>query len=267
MVNRIWHYHFGRGLVATPSDFGFNGGKPSHPELLDWLAAEFTASGGSIKKLHRIILLSNTYRQSSRPLPNPPPRAGGGQGGGAAALDADNALLWRFAPRRLEGEAVRDAMLAVSGRLHRSGGGPSFRPFTIKVFNSTFYELTDRDEPEFNRRTVYRMNVNSAKSPFLDAFDCPDPSVKAPLRSTTTTPLQALGLMNNAFVQRQARYFAALVKAEAEPAAQVSLAYRVALGRPPTQEESVAAATLVREQGAETLCWVLLNSSEFLYLP
>src|SRR5262249_25124017 len=130
LVNRVWHYHFGRGLLATPSDFGASGNRPSHPELLDWLAGDFLAHGWSVKHLHRLILLSNTYQQSSRFDER------------AAAQDADNRGLWRFSPRRLEGEAVRDAMLSISGQLYRQLGGPSFRPFTIAVFNSHFYTLT-----------------------------------------------------------------------------------------------------------------------------
>src|SRR5262249_38253454 len=137
MVNRIWHYHFGRGIVGTPNDFGFNGDRPTHAELLDWLASEFNAPsplGGegrgegsaSIKKLHRLLLLSSTSRQPSRLDPQ------------AAAVDADNRWLWRFPPRRLEGEAVRDAMLAVSGQLNPQMAGPSFRPFTVEVFGSYF---------------------------------------------------------------------------------------------------------------------------------
>jgi hypothetical protein len=263
LVNRVWQWHFGKGLVETPSDFGFNGGKPAHPELLDWLASEFMAgaSGGlharrwSLKELHRLIVLSNTYRQSSR------------FDARSAAVDADNRLLWRFEPRRLEGEAVRDAMLAASGELNRTLGGPSFRPFTVTVFNSHFYTLTDPLGPDFNRRTVYRMNVNSAKSPLLDAFDCPDPSVKMPRRSTTTTPLQALALMNNSFVLRQTKHFAARVQREAgtETECQVTLAYRLALGRGPRPAEARQAAELVRQHGLEALCWALLNASEFLY--
>jgi hypothetical protein len=138
----------------------------------------------------------------------------------------------------------------------------------MTVFNSTFYTLTDPLGPEYNRRTVYRMNINSAKSPLLDAFDCPDPSVKMPRRSTTTTPLQALGLMNNSFVQRQAKHFAERVRREArgDTAAEVAWAYRVAFGRPPKPAEAERAAKLVREHGLENLCWVLLNTSEFLYL-
>jgi hypothetical protein len=256
LVNRVWHYHFGQGLVSTTSDLGFNGGRPSHPELLDWLATQFIASGGSLKMLHRTIMLSSTYRQSSR------------YSAEAAARDAGNRLLWRFAPRRLEGESMRDAMLAVSGQLNPRIGGPSFRPFIVKVFNSSFYELIDPLGPEFNRRTVYRINVNSAKSPLLDAFDCPDPSVKTPARAVTTTPLQALGLMNNSFVLRQARFLAARVRREAQNdlSEQVKLAYRLTLGRKPTGREQIRTMPLGKEHGIETVCWVLLNASEFLYI-
>jgi hypothetical protein len=256
MVNRVWHYHFGRGLVATPNDFGTLGEPPSHPELLDWLADEFVRNGWSVKHLHRLMVLSTAYRQGSRFDEK------------ASAVDAENRLLWRFAPRRLEGEAVRDAMLSVSGQLNQQMTGPSFRPFTATVFNSTFYTLTDPETPEFNRRTVYRMNVNSAKSPLLDGLDCPDPSVKMPRRAVTTTPLQALGLMNNSFVHRQAKRFAERVRKDAgdDPTTQVRRAYLLALAREPGDVETQRALTLVKEQGLESLCWVLFNASELLYL-
>jgi hypothetical protein len=255
MVNRVWHYHFGTGLVATPNDFGANGDRPSHQELLDWLVKDFLASGGSLKALHRRIMRSNAYRQSSRFAPK------------AAAIDSEDRLLWRYPPRRLEGEAIRDAMLYASGELNSELGGPSFRPFTVTIFNSSFYTLIDPGTPEFNRRTVYRINVNSAKSPLLDALDCPDPSVKTPKRSLTTTPLQALGLMNNSFVLRQAQRLAARTAAETSSglASQVNRAYRLTLGRGPTPQESASSVSLAREHGVEAVAWVLFNSSEFLY--
>ncbi|HEX5269209.1 MAG TPA: DUF1553 domain-containing protein, partial [Gemmataceae bacterium] len=216
----------------------------------------FVRSGWSVKHVQRLILLSATYRQSARPNAT------------AAAVDADNRLLWRFPSRRLEAETVRDAMLSVGGRLNPRMGGPSFRPFTVTVFNSTFYTLTDEATPETRRRTVYRMCVNSAKDPLLETLDCPDPSVKAPRRAVTTTPLQALGLMNSAFVRRQAKGFAERVEREAgdDAAARVVLAYKLALGRPPTDAEKERAVGHVREYGVESLCWVLLNASEFLYI-
>jgi mono/diheme cytochrome c family protein len=256
MVNRIWQYHFGKGLVETPSDFGFNGGRPSHPELLDWLAEQFRAGGWSVKRMHRLIMLSATYRQSSRFDRR------------AAGFDADDRLLWRFPPRRLEGEAVRDAMLAVSGELNGRVGGPSFRPFMVTTLLTNFYHPLDDGRPDFNRRTVYRMSVNTGRSPLLAALDCPAPSVTMPRRQPTTTSLQALALMNDSFVQRQARRFAERVKTSAgdDPDAQVTLAYRLALARPPRAEERSATAALVREHGLDSACWVLLNASEFLYV-
>ncbi len=287
IVNRIWHYHFGRGIVASPNDFGFNGEPPSHPELLDWLAATFAAKddgkpksmgqlvngrssgidpltnlpidyscGWSLKRLHRLILLSSTYRQSSTFNP------------AAARVDADDRLLWRFAPQRLEGEAVRDALLSVSGQLNPALGGPSFRPFKVVIDNSTFYEQFDSAAPEYNRRTVYRANVNSAKNVLLETLDCPDPSTKTPRRAVTTTPLQALELMNNSFVLRQSREFEKRLEKEAgtETDARITLAFRLALGRAPTTAESRQAVGLVATSGLETFCWTLLNSSEFLYV-
>ena len=288
MVNRVWHYHFGRGIVGSPNDFGFNGDRPSHPELLDWLAAEFVRSNGvsqvpeavphvgtleyennirtsaaslqysstpwSIKRLHRLIMLSNTYRQSARYNPR------------AAEIDADDRLLWRFAPQRLEGEAVRDAMLSVSGQLNPAMGGPSFRPFTIYVNHSHLYSIIDPIGPEFDRRTIYRINVNSAKNPLLETLDCPDPSTKTPRRTTTTTPLQALALMNNSFVLRQAEKLAERVRSEVDVSKQISLAYRLTLGRPPNAKEAKRGARLSQEHGLSNLCWALLNSSEFLYV-
>ncbi len=256
MANRVWHFHFGQGLVSSPNDFGASGARPTHPELLDWLAVKFIESGWSVKALHRLIVNSATYRQSSA------------FNGKAAALDADNQWLWRFTPRRLEAEAVRDAMLAVGGQLNPAMGGPSFRPFTITEFNAAFYHLVDRDEPEFNRRTIYRANVNSGKDPLLEAFDCPDPSVKTPRRGVTTTPLQALELMNNSFVQRQAKLLAerALKGKGKDIDAAIESAYRMALGRPPTAEESARASAAAKERGIDGVCWALLNSTEFVYV-
>ena len=256
MVNRIWHYHFGAGIVPNPSDLGVNGGAPSHPELLDWLAVRFVSGGWSVKKLHREILLSQTYQQSSASRPE------------AAAKDADNRLLWRFSPQRLEGEAIRDAMLSAAGRLNARMTGPSFRPFTSEMKGSlSIYTPMDSEDPELNRRTVYRMNVNSGGSPLLDALDCPVPSVKTPRRATTTTPLQALSLMNSPFVVRLARSFALRISQEVggDPAAQIDRAFRLALGRPPDAKEIGWSQALLEQQGLPALCWGLFNTDEFLY--
>jgi hypothetical protein len=286
MVNRVWQFHFGQGLVTTPSDFGLSGARPSHPELLDWLASEFIASGWSVKALHRLILTSATYRQASGErvisgsvISN---QSGRRNASGslntdtlntdyfreASAKDADNTLLWRFTPRRLEAEAVRDAMLAVSGQLNPQFGGPSFRPFTTSEYGATFFHLFDKGEPEFNRRTVYRMNINSGKEPLLDAFDCPDPSVKTPRRGVTTTPLQALSVMNGSFVQRQAGELAkrALQSADGDLPRAVNAAYELALSRPATAAEQSRAEAAARERGLASVCWALLNSTEFVYV-
>src|SRR5262249_49420299 len=240
----------------TPNDLGASGAKPSHPELIDWLASYFMDHEWSVKELHRLIVNSATYRQGSF------------FNKAAAAVDADNQLLWRFTPRRLEAEAIRDTMLAISGDINFDQGGPSFRPFDTKEFNATFYLVADKIGPQFNRRTVYRMNVNSGKDPLLDSFDCPDPSVKTPRRGTTTTPLQALGLMNDSFVQRQAARLAegASREAQGDLANAVRLAYRRAVGRVPTAEETSRARAAARERGLDSVCWALFNSTEFVYV-
>ncbi|HAM73835.1 MAG TPA: hypothetical protein DCM86_19565 [Verrucomicrobiales bacterium] len=256
MMNRVWQFHFGQGLVATPNDLGRSGSAPTHPELLDWLAATFIRSGWSLKAMHRLIVTSAAYRQSSR------------FDSASAAADADNLLLWRYAPRRLEAEMLRDAMLSVSGELNPAVGGPSFRSFDVLTFPANAYVPRDKTGPEFNRRSVYRMNVNSGKEPLMDAFDCPDPAVKTPRRGVTITPLQALALMNNSFVQRQAERLAARAKSVGGEgmADGVSTAYRLALGRSPTPQESAAAQGVSRDRGLLPICWALLNSTEFLYI-
>jgi len=255
MVNRVWQWHFGQALVSTPNDFGSSGSKPTHPELLDWLACFFRDQGWSLKALHRVILLSATYRQDSHYDPH------------AGEADAENGLLWRFAPRRLEAEVIRDSMLTASGEMNWVMGGPSFRPFEALKFPANAYVPVDKTGADYNRRTVYRMNVNSGKEPLLDALDCPDPSVKTPRRGSTTTPLQALGLMNNSFVLRQARRLAERCEASADgrPARAVDEAYRLVLGRRPTEHEAGAALVVARERGLASVTWALFNSTEFVY--
>ena len=283
MANRVWHLHFGQGLVATPSDFGVSGARPTHPALLDWLAAKFIESGWSVKALHRLIVNSATYRQGSGEgvtsrsvISN---QSGVPSGSStespsahyfrkAVAIDADNTLLWRYPPRRLEAEAVRDAVLSVSGQLNLMAGGPSFRPFDALKFPANAYVPADKIGTNYNRRTVYRMNVNSGKEPLLDAFDCPDPSVKTPRRGVTTTPLQALGLMNNSFVQRQAGHLAerALKESDNDLSRAIPAAYRLALGRAPTGDETQRALAAARDRSLTNVCWALLNSTEFVYV-
>ena len=257
MVNRVWQYHFGQGLASNPSDLGFNGGEPSHPELLDWLAAEFAREGWSLKQLHKRILMSRAYRQSSR------------WNAEAASVDADNRLVWRFTPRRITGEDVRDSMLAVSGDLNPSVHGPSYRPFDIGAGPGSLrrYELTSRDSPDLRRRTVYRMNTITGGDPMLEALDCPLPAVKAPKRPATTTAIQALSLMNNAFVQHRAEGFATRMQQEAPTLdSQIKRAFSLAYGRLPDADELASSRAVVDEHGWTSLSWGILNTSEFLYV-
>jgi hypothetical protein len=254
MVNRVWHHHFGTGLVETPSDFGFNGGRPSHPELLDWLAADF-ATDYSLKRLHKLIVTSTTYRQASTPRKD------------ALAVDADNRLLWRMKPRRLEGEAVRDSMLAVSGLLNREVGGKGFSDYKERNFNGTaYYDPFDPDSPEAQRRSIYRFTPRGGNTGLLDAFDCPDPAAAAPRRAITTTPLQALSLWNGGFALRVSGAFADRVAKEhpGDVAKQVTRAWRLAFGREPTTAERALAEKLVADHGLKALTRSLFNANEFL---
>ena len=260
-VNRLWHHHFGTGIVDTPSDFGFNGGRPTHPELLDFLAARFLANGARTKEIQRLIVTSAAYKQDSRAR-NP----------AAAAIDADNRLLWRSNLRRLEGEAVRDAALAVGGALNPTLGGPSYRDLRTGSgkmgTNTEFGEPSGEFGPAVNRRTLYRLWARSGNEPLLESFDCPDPSVLSPKRTRTITPIQALSLLNGPFAERCAAELAGRVRREssADPEAQVERAYRLALGRLPRPAERTAASGFVASRGLESFCLVLLNTNEFLYL-
>ncbi len=257
MVNRVWHYHFGTGIVDTPNDLGFNGGRPSHPELLDWLAVKFITSGYRLKSLHRLIVTSAAYRQASSFNKT------------AYAKDAGNRLLWRYPPRRVEAEVLRDTILQTSGALNRAGGGPGFEDVTITSNNgTTYYAPVDRESDAHHRRTVYRFSPRGGRSSVLDTFDCPDPSTAAPRRSVTTTPLQALSLLNNAFVLRMAELFAKRVQDTSgeEVRAQISTAWQLALGRTPDKTEYRSAAKLVADHGLATLCRALFNSNEFVVI-
>ncbi len=256
IVNRVWQWHLGTGFVDTPNDFGAAGGAPTHPELLDRLAVDFMKSGWSLKWLHRQILLSRTYRQSSA------------HNEVAAKLDADNRLLWRFSPRRLEAEAVRDTLLTLSGEIDFRMGGPGYMPWNLRIDNTHFYTWEDKTGPDFNRRTVYRIGVQSARDPLLDALDCPNLSTRTPTRSSTTTPIQALALMNNAFVQRQTALFANRLAgiSPGDQPRQIELAYQLAYARLPTQAEAGRAREAAAGHGLKSLCWAIFNSNELVYL-
>jgi hypothetical protein len=253
MVNRVWHGHFGQGIVRTPSDFGFNGDRPSHPELLDWLASEYQANGWQLKPLHRLIVLSATYRQASR------------LDAEAAGRDAGNRLLWRFRPRRLEAEAIRDAMLQVSGALDRRMGGKGYNLWDYSGYVIVFTPKTELGPNEF-RRMIYQFKPRLQQDGTFGAFDCPDATQTAPRRNISTTALQALNLLNDPFVHGQAVRFAKRVHTEAgsDPASQVVRAFRLAFQREPTIDESAAAVKLLQEHGLEVLCRALFNANEFV---
>jgi hypothetical protein len=257
IVNRLWQHHFGVGLVDTPNDFGFNGGRPSHPQLLDWLAATLIERNWSLKQLQRAIVLSATYRQSFA------------DNAAAVKEDADNRWLWRRNPRRLEAEAIRDAVLAAAGELQQTLGGPGFRDFKEVFRSGTYtYEPAAKFDPAFNRRSIYRTWNRGGRSGLLDAFDCPDPSVTAPKRAVTTTPLQALALFNDVFILRMATRMAQRAE-RAEPgnvAGQITRAFQWSFGRDPAPDEQSAARSLVVSHGLAALARAIFNSNEFLYV-
>ncbi len=260
-VNRLWYHHFGQGLVENPSDFGFNGGRPSHPELLDYLATRFTSGGWKVKSMHRLLVNSAAYRQESRV-----------RNERAEGLDADNRLLWRANRTRLEAESVRDATLAVSGALNPRVGGPSFVDVRLNRKgangNHEFADPTGDFTDEVNRRTIYRLWARSGGNPMLESLDCPDPSVMAPRRTRTITPIQALSLSNNVFMEKCAQRFAGRLRREAgdDVAKQIDRAWRLAFARPPNEREIQAGRSFVARRGLEPFCLALFNTNEFLFL-
>ena len=259
IVNRVWHYHFGRGIVDTPDDFGRMGGEPSHTELLDWLAAELRDGGGSLKNLHRLIVNCATYRQVSSIRDE------------AAAVDADNRLLWRQNRRRLEAEAIRDAVLATAGTLGLTMGGPGWQDFVIEHPEQSphyRYDLADpRDESTW-RRGVYRFVVRSQTQPFMTCLDCADPSMRVANRNESVSALQSLALLNNGFMLVQAERFARRVQREAGGSidAQVRRAFRLALGREPDDVERDTLIVLAEAHGLANTCRAILNLNEFAYV-
>ncbi len=257
-VNRIWHYHFGRGLVETPSDFGFNGGRPSHPDLLDHLAFRFREGGWKLKPLQRLIVTSATYRQASRQTSSK-----------AEQTDAENTLLWKANRRRLEGEAVRDSMLKVAGVLKTDVGGPSFRDVKVNLGNNhEFTDPTDEFTDSTHRRTIYRLWARSGNHPLLEALDCPEPSVMMPRRTRTITPVQALAMENDALVEHCSKKAAERVRKEAgdDVNRQVERAWKLALSRGPSEREATLAREFVKRRGLDQLMLVLFNTNEFLFV-
>ncbi len=257
IVNRVWLYHFGQGLVDTPNDFGRMGGKPSHPELLDWLAVEFRDSGQSLKRLHRLIVTSSTYRQTS--IDNT----------AYARIDGGNRLLWRTNRRRLDAESIRDAVLAISGKLDPRMYGPGFRTFGFLDDHSPHYKYEEHnpDDPAGQRRSVYRFLVRSVPDPFMETLDCPDPSLRVEKRNESLTALQALALLNDKFMLRMAEHFAGRVEKRSDDLpGQVAAAYRLALGRRPTTEERRVLLNYARKHGLANTCRLILNTNEFSFI-
>jgi hypothetical protein len=265
IVNRAWHHHFGAGIVATPNDFGHMGGLPSHPELLDWLAATFRDEGGSLKKLHRLIVTSETYRQSSRTADLDPAYAKE-----AAAQDADNRLLWRMNRTRLDAECIHDAVLAAAGRLDLRMGGPSDQQFTmtkgVQVTPMLDYNAFDV-ESSAARRSVYRFLFRTLPDPLMEALDCPAGDQITPARTNSVTVQQALALWNSAFVLHNAQHLSERLSREAKDAdAQIVLASKLLFGREPTDAERTRLTDYATKHGLANLCRLLFNENEFVFV-
>jgi hypothetical protein len=256
IANRVWQWHFGEGLVDTSSDFGANGARPTHPELLDFLAAELMEHDWSLRHLHRLIATSATYRQSSR------------LNADALARDAGTRWLWRYPPRRLEAEALRDSILSVSGSLDLAPGGPSVSPFEPNANYVRVYAPKTSFAPADFRRSVYMTKVRMHVDPTFGAFDCPDGGQSAAKRTRSTTPLQALNLLNSPLLLDQAERFADRLKREAgdDAAAQVARAFASAYSRAPSDEEGSACHQVIEQHGLLILCRAILNSNEFVFI-
>jgi cytochrome c553 len=255
LANRLWHYHFGTGIVSTPSDFGFLGGQPSHPELLDWLAVELQRHDWRLKPMHRQIMLSQTYQQS------------GDYRADAFVVDGESRLLWRFPPRRLSGEEIRDTTLAVSGKLDLQMGGLGFRLFKYVQDNVATYHPLDEHSPETYRRAVYHHNARAMQIDLMSEFDKPDCAFSTPRRSTTTTPLQALTMMNHRFVIDMAAALAERIAQESnDPDEQITRAFQLAFLRNPDEQELAATRALIDDHGTAAFCRALFNSNEFIYV-
>jgi hypothetical protein len=290
MVNRIWHYHFGQGIVGSPSDFGIMGERPSNPQLLDYLASVFVENGWSIKNMHRMIMLSNAYQQSSAYQES------------AAKVDPDDKLVWRFARHRLEGEVIRDSMLFAGSQLNAKMGGPGiFAPLPpgVSMPGSTYLNWkTEKDQAEANRRSVYIFVKRNLRYPMFETFDFPDTHEPCPRRNATVTPTQPLALMNDELVMEWSRTLASRVLNDSGLSAeqQIERAYRILLSRAPNSEESKSILDFLNEQSVllgerlakgdkvpmpdalpqgmtparaaafVDLCHALLNSNEFIYI-
>lgn len=257
IVNRIWQFHFGRGLVSTPSDFGAAGARPTHPELLDWLSMELMENQWSLKHIHRLILHSRTYRQSSVPRAEGMERDGGTE------------WLWRFPSRRLEAEPLRDCILQVSGVLRRDMYGPGFSAFQVELENVRHYFPKQQYGPEDWRRMIYQTKVRLERESVFGVFDCPDGATSVPRRSRSTTPLQALNLFNSSFMLQQSELLADRLKREAgeSVSGQVQQAFRHCFGRLADRVEQEDCEQFVRAEGLVAFCRAILNSNELAFIP
>jgi len=256
IVNRLWQFHMGKGLVATPSDFGKAGVAPTHPELLDWLARELMDHNWSLKHVHRLILNSATYRQSSAPRED--------------ALQADGATewWWRFPPRRLEAEPMRDSILAVTGVLDDRMYGPGFSGFQVELENVRHYFPKKTYGPDDWRRMIYMTKVRLEKESVFGVFDCPDAATSVPKRSRSTTPLQALNLFNSPFMLQQAELFADRLRRDCgdDPSEQIVRAFWLCCSRKPEPAEVEESADFIATEGLPAFCRAMLNCNEFVFL-
>ncbi|MHC4876776.1 MAG: PSD1 and planctomycete cytochrome C domain-containing protein [Planctomycetota bacterium] len=261
MVNRIWHHVFGRGIVPTTSDFGKAGALPAHPKLLDWLAAEFVqpsepAKPWSMKAMIRLLVMSDAFRQSSRPHQK------------GLQADADSALHWRFPPKRVEAEVIRDSILLASGALDRTIGGRSYRIHNVKKTYAQ-WEVLDNHGPNTWRRMLYQERMRRVDDRMFTAFDFPDCGQVRAKRPVSTTPLQALNLMNSDFVVEQSKRIASRATKDAggDESNSVDRCFELLLGRAPGGNEREACLALARENDLSLVCRALINSNEFAFLP
>ena len=255
IVNRIWQHHFGVGLVDTPSDFGKMGSVPSHPHLLDWLASELVEHDWSVKYIHRLILHSRTFKQSSALNKM------------ALKTDADSRLLWRFPPRRIEAEAIRDSILQASGKLNLEMGGRGFDFFRQRGGLADYKPIETFDSSGW-RRMIYAHKIRMQSVDVFGTFDCPDAGQMKPRRTQSITPLQSLSLLNSPFVNRQASFFAERIRREVgeNSSDQLDRAFEIAYSRKATHAERENLLEFLNAEGLEQLCRVVMNTSEFLYL-
>lgn len=262
LANRVWHYHFGKGLVATPSDFGYMGGAPSHPELLDFLATKLGEFDWRLKPLHRLIMSSKVYQQSSK------------HNAEAAAVDHDSRLLWRFPPRRLSAEEIRDTILLAAGEIQKyegeslvPDGGPGFRLYRFMQDNVCTYSPLDAHGKETYRRAVYHQNARASVVDLMTDFDQPDCAFSTPRRAETTTPLQSLTMMNHKFTMDMAASLAKRLESEKQTTAeQIERAFEICFGRSVQPNEQEDCLEFVTQQDLKALCRVLLNTSEMIYV-